>query len=337
MTRLHIAPLAAATLLAASMLFASCQKQGSSLDARFPDKYEGKTVEMISFTDSTVLQTGVVQNGRVLFDNSEILTDTPRLVELAIDGRVKAFAVIEPGAMVLADSLPAATGTPLNDRFAALLSSLDSIDNLDDMNAYIDFADKQYTLNKDNALAPYFAVEVIKFAEPARIDSMLKVVPASITSSKKAARFIRSAELRRKTAPGMKYVDFTAPGKDGKPVALSSFIKPSKYTIVDFWASWCPYCIKELPELKELYAELGSKGVEIVGVAVRDKVEDTDNAVAKHGINWPVMYGAQRIPYDIYGFTGIPHLMLVGPDGKIIARGESAAQTRARLRKLLAK
>lgn len=327
---------AAAPLLCGCMMLASCQQQGSSLDARFPDKYEGKMVEMISFADSAILQTGIIKDGHVLFDNSELLSDTPTLVELSIDGRVKAFAVIEPGAMVLADTLRAATGTPLNDRFASLLSTLDSIGDLDDMGAYIDYADRQYTLNKDNALAPYFAVEVIKFAEPSRVDSLLKVVPRSIADSKKAARFIRSAELRRKTSPGNKYVDFQAPGPDGRTQSLSSFIKPGKYTVVDFWASWCPYCIKELPELKALLQELGPKGVEIVGVAVRDKTEDTKNAVSKHGITWPVMYGAQRIPYDIYGFTGIPHLMLIGPDGIIISRGESAEQVAARLRKLTA-
>ena len=105
--------------------------------------------------------------------------------------------------------------------------------------------------------------------------------------------------------------------------------------MVDFWASWCPYCIKEIPQLKEIHEKYSGKGVDIVGIAVRDKTEDTEASVAKHSIPWKVMYNAQRVPYDIYGFTGIPHLMLIGPDGRIIARGESAAQTAARLSALL--
>lgn len=328
-------PSAAALLLAGSSLFISCDKKGSSLEARFPDKFEGKTVEMVSFADSVILRTAVIKEGRVLFDNSDLLTENPRLVELTIDGRVKGFAIIEPGASVLADTLHVATGTPLNDRFAVLMQQLDSVENLDDLKAYVDFADARYAENIDNPIGAYFGVEVIKFADPARVDSLIRIAPKSLTESKKAQRFIRFAELRKKTAPGNRYVDFTVEGKDGKPINLGAFITPGRYTVVDFWASWCPYCIKEIPELKDIIAEFGPKGVDIVGVAVRDKIEDTDAAIEKYGIPWKVMYNAQRIPYDIYGFTGIPHLMLIGPDGNIISRGESAAQTGARLKSLL--
>lgn len=325
---------AAATAIA-SVIFLSCQKPHSSLEARFPDKFEGKTVEMVSFSDSAILQSAVIKDGRILFDNTRLLTDEPRLVELTIDGRVKAFAVIEPGKAILADSLHVATGTPLNDRFATLMAKLDSVEDLDDMDAYVDFADARFAENRDNPLGAYFGVEVIKFAEPTRVDSFLKVAPKAITESKKAQRFIRFANLRKSTAPGNRYVDFAATDKEGKTVKFSSLITPGHYTVVDFWASWCPYCIKELPELKGINENYASKGVDIVGIAVRDKIEDTEAAVAKHTIPWKVMYNAQRVPYDIYGFTGIPHLMLIGPDGKIIARGETAARTAQRLEALL--
>ena len=325
-----------ASLLLAASLMGGCKKEQSSLEARFPEKFEGKTVEMVSFADSAILSSGVVRDGRVLFDNADILSDTPRLVELTIDGRVKAFAVIEPGKAVLSDSLHAATGTPLNDRFATLMARLDSVESLDDINAYVDFADRQYADNRENPLGQYFALEVIKFAEPARVDSLLAILPADFKESRKARRFIRFAELRKGTAPGNTYTDFSAPDKNGRDVKLSDLIVPGHYTIVDFWASWCPWCIKELPRLKEILDIYGGKGVDIVGVAVRDKIEDTENSVARHEIPWRIMYNAQRVPYDIYGFTGIPHLMLIGPDGKIIARGESADQTAKRLETILA-
>ncbi len=70
-------------------------------------------------------------------------------------------------------------------------------------------------------------------------------------------------------------------------------------------------------------------------MAVRDTTEDTKVMVKKRGIDWPVLYNTQKVPYDIYGFTGIPHLMLIGPDGTIISRGESPAQIDARLQGLL--
>ena len=67
-----------------------------------------------------------------------------------------------------------------------------------------------------------------------------------------------------------------------------------------------------------------------MGVAVRDKTDDTAAMVAKHELTWPVIYNTQRVPYDIYGFSGIPHHMLIDPDGVIVSRGESVAQIRAR-------
>jgi len=66
-------------------------------------------------------------------------------------------------------------------------------------------------------------------------------------------------------------------------------------------------------------------------VAVRDLPEDTRAMVEKQEIVWPVLYNTERVPYDIYGFSGIPHHILVAPDGTIVSRGESAAQLRDRL------
>ena len=51
-----------------------------------------------------------------------------------------------------------------------------------------------------------------------------------------------------------------------------------------------------------------------------DKPEDTAKAAAEHGVVWSQIINAQKIPTDIYGIEGIPHIMLVGPDGTILKR-----------------
>jgi len=321
-----------ALLLVAS---AACSDKKSSLTADLPDKFEGKTVELVSFADSTILNQAVVTHGKAVFDNAGIVADGPLLAQITVDGRVKGYAVIEPGGAVIADSAYVATGTPLNDRFAAMMRRMDSVEQTDDMFRYADLAEAGYNENKQNALGMYFGVEWIKFADPSRLDSMLKTAPENFVNAPRTQKAIAASRLRLATSPGHKYTDFSAPGRDGKTVSLSSLVKPGKYTVVDFWASWCPYCIKELPELKYIYEQYKDKGLEIVGVAVRDKVEDTEKAVAKHDIPWTVMYNAQRVPYGIYGFAGIPHHILIGPDGTIISRGESAAQLNARIVALL--
>ena len=123
------------------------------------------------------------------------------------------------------------------------------------------------------------------------------------------------------TRPGMTYANVKGQNAQGQPTDLAALVKPGKYTLVDFWASWCPWCIKEIPNLKELLNRYGSKGLEIVGVAVRDTPEDTAKSVAKQGITWPVLYNTDMAAYDAYGFAGIPHHLLIGPDGKIIFNG----------------
>ena len=57
-------------------------------------------------------------------------------------------------------------------------------------------------------------------------------------------------------------------------------------------------------------------------MAVWDKPEDTARALAEENLPWPQIVNAQRIPTDIYGIQGIPHLILFGPDGHIVKRGE---------------
>ncbi|MDE6338161.1 MAG: TlpA family protein disulfide reductase [Muribaculaceae bacterium] len=310
----------------------------SSIEINFSDKdkYEGKTVEVVNFADSTIIATAMVSDGFAKLSISE--NDSvrfPIFTQIMVDGRTRAFYIVETGNAQLSDSLSVATSTPMNDKFSKMLSELDSIENLDVMDLYLDYAENAYNDNKDNPIGTYFGVEWIKYADPQRVDSFLNVAPVSFRSLQKVKQCEETARHRALTAPGTKYTDFDGETAEGKPMKLSSVVKPGKYTLVDFWASWCPYCIKELPDLQQLYGDFADKGVEIVGVAVRDKTEDTANMVAKHNIPWPVIYNTQRIPYDIYGFSGIPHHILVGPDGVIISRGESVAQIRQRLEDLV--
>lgn len=313
------------------MLAPTCRKE-SSLRVKLPEKFEGKTAQLMNYLDSTAMDTAVVRDGYAEFTitDRDALAEG-RLMAVAVDGRMKGYYIAEEGRAEIGDSTSTAKGTPLNDRFSALVSSLDSIEDLDDMAAYTRYSLEQYNANKDNAIGDFFGVEWLKFAEPASVDSLLKLAPERFRESTRVRHYASFARHRASTAPGMKYTDFAGESKDGKKMMLSQLVTPGKYTLVDFWASWCPYCIKELPELKQLLSDFGSKGFEIVGVAVRDLPEDTKEMMKKKEIGWGVLYNTQKVPYEIYGFSGIPHHMLIGPDGIIISRGENADAIRKRL------
>ncbi|MDE5876952.1 MAG: AhpC/TSA family protein [Muribaculaceae bacterium] len=325
------------TTAAVSLLLligAACHRQQARLDISLSDKFEGKTVELISFLDSIPLATALVTEGHATFDGDSINTDTPVLTQVVIDGRVRAYYVVEPGTAQLTDSMSVATGTPLNDRFSSMLTALDSVENLNDMDAYITYALDRYNEEPESQLGQWFGIEWMKYAQPAAIDSLTAIAPASFTDSRRARHYLNFARLRAATAPGQPYIDFDGTDVKGGKQSFSSLVKPGRYTLVDFWASWCPYCIKEMPELRQLYADWHDKGLDIVGVAVRDRHEDTYNAVKRLEVTWPVLYDTERRPYDIYGFSGIPHHILIGPDGTIVSRDESVAQIEARLNSL---
>lgn len=315
------------TLLCLSALllaYSGCRKE-SSLSVSLSDKFEGKKIELMNYADSTVIDTQTIRNGKAVFQGYDTIRQ-PLFTVLMIDGRARAYYVLEEGKALITDSMSVASGTPLNDRMAALMVSLDSIESLENQALYNDFVLRKYNENKDNALADYFGIEWLKYATPQQVDSLVAAPGNDFVNSYRAKNYIRFALLRASTAPGKPYKDFSGEDANGRSLKLSGFVRPGEYTLVDFWASWCPWCIKELPQIAELYNKWNGKGVNIVAVAVRDTPADTNEAVKKHSIKWPVIYNTQKTPYELYGFSGIPHHLLIGPDGKIVSSGETIAK-----------
>ena len=116
-------------------------------------------------------------------------------------------------------------------------------------------------------------------------------------------------------AEGQMFTDFKI--KDQK---LSDYVGQGKYILVDFWASWCGPCKAELPNIKNVYQKYAGPEFDILSVAVWDKKEDTIQSAKEQGIVWNQIIDAQRIPTNIYGIDGIPHIILFGPDGTIVKR-----------------
>lgn len=122
--------------------------------------------------------------------------------------------------------------------------------------------------------------------------------------------------------PGSRFIDFTIENGniDGTPVSLSDYVGNGKYVLVDFWASWCAPCRGGIPGIKELYKKYAGENFEVVSVAVWDERAATLKAIEEEQMPWPQIIDAQDIPSNIYGFTGIPQVILFSPEGTIIAR-----------------
>ncbi|MCH5226307.1 MAG: TlpA family protein disulfide reductase [Muribaculaceae bacterium] len=109
--------------------------------------------------------------------------------------------------------------------------------------------------------------------------------------------------------------DFTLKDIEGKDVSLSEF--KGKWVILDFWGTWCPWCIKGFPELKKAYEEYAGK-LEIIGIDCRDSEEAWKAGVEKYQLPWVNVYNHDNSNVlNDYGVQGFPTKAIVNPEGKI--------------------
>ena len=118
--------------------------------------------------------------------------------------------------------------------------------------------------------------------------------------------------------------DISLPSLDGKQIRLSSL--RGKYVILDFWGSWCHWCIKGIPKMKEYYAKYRQK-LEILGIDCNDTDKKWREAVEKHDIPWLHVRQAENssAAVNAYGVQSFPTKVIINPDGTInkVFRGES--------------
>lgn len=125
------------------------------------------------------------------------------------------------------------------------------------------------------------------------------------------------AEVEKKQASGVEAPDFTLNDINGKPLTLSSL--RGKYVLLDFWGSWCYWCIKGMPQMKEYYNKYKGK-YEVLGIDCNDPVDKWKAAVKEHDLPWLHVYNERTNGkvLEAYGIQGFPTKILIGPDGKII-------------------
>lgn len=112
---------------------------------------------------------------------------------------------------------------------------------------------------------------------------------------------------------------FTLTDLDGKSVSLADF--RGKVVVLDFWATWCPPCKREIPDFIDLQKEYGSQGVQIVGIAL-DEPDKVSAFAQQNGMNYPVLLGSNEVSMKYGGIEGIPTTFIIDKSGKIINKFE---------------
>ena len=117
--------------------------------------------------------------------------------------------------------------------------------------------------------------------------------------------------------------DFKMKTPDGKNLQFSKWAKANKgkTVVLDFWASWCPDCRKDAPEVVRLYEKYRQYGIEFIGISMDTDVEAWKKAIEKYGITYPQVSELKKFKEtDIakaYGVNWIPSMVVVGPDGQV--------------------
>lgn len=138
---------------------------------------------------------------------------------------------------------------------------------------------------------------------------------------------------------GDKYADFAMVDTCGKAMKVSDFVGKNRYVLVDFWASWCGPCRREMPYVVTAYDKFHSKGLEVVGVSLDNNHDAWVKAISALNLTWPQMsdlLGWQCKGAKIYNVRGIPSNVLIDKKGRIVAkdlRGQNLIDELQRLMK----
>ena len=153
------------------------------------------------------------------------------------------------------------------------------------------------------------------------LEGILKPV---VSSARKRAESKRlREEAKDKIKEGAEAPDFTLPTPDGSTLTLSAL--KGKYLLLDFWGSWCHWCIKGIPTLKEFYEKRGDK-IEFLSIACNDTEKKWKEALETYELPWLQVRNDGDLDVSAaYAVAGYPSFYIIDPEGKIekIFCGES--------------
>ena len=99
----------------------------------------------------------------------------------------------------------------------------------------------------------------------------------------------------------------------------------NKVVFVNFWATWCPPCVAEMPDINALYQEMGDKGIEFVMISFDDEFQKAKNFVGKKEFDFPIYQLASPLP-KVYESSAIPTTYVISPEGKIVVSKSGMAK-----------
>ncbi len=295
---------------------------------------EGAMAVLKDYDSGAKLDSALVTEGRVLFSGD---VAGSRIARVAIDDTPVAQFILEPGDIAVDIATRDVKGGALNATMDKAIAQVSEVMKKFKGASYEQAAalEREYeaccdsivAANADNAVGLMFFIELVSDYDVDAMEAALTRYP-QYRESKRVQKMQRALANKAATQPGSRYVDFEVT-YEGVTKRLSDYVGKGEYVLVDFWASWCGPCIREIAVLKDLYKEYGPQGLKVLGVAVWDEPANTKKAIETHQIPWECIINAQTIPTDLYGISGIPCIILFAPDGTIVSRDKQDDALRA--------
>lgn len=180
--------------------------------------------------------------------------------------------------------------------------------------------------NKDTYWGPLLMLNLTSYLTP----DMRPLYESFSDAAKNSfcGRKVKS-ELYPGAAVGNRVPEFTVKDEAGKTHTLTSLLKGKKYMVLDFWASWCGPCRREIPNVKKQYELYKSKGLEVVSISIDKNAAAWKKAVKEENLQWPNFLSPEVATQ--YNVRAVPTMYLLDASGKVLAenndaRGEKLAE-----------
>ena len=192
--------------------------------------------------------------------------------------------------------------------------------------------------NKQHVFPAFFLLENASMMERETVISLAEEGDPAYMKVKAASSLKNMIGAWKRQAVGVQFTDLEMADTEGKMHKLSEFVGKGKYVLVDFWASWCGPCRREMPHVKAAYEKYKGKGFDVVGLSFDQDKEAWTGAIQSLALPWhhlSDLKGWKCVAGEVYGINSIPATLLVGPDGKIVANNLRGDALEKKLEELL--
>lgn len=159
------------------------------------------------------------------------------------------------------------------------------------------------------------------------LDSMLEMDDLDQRGRGMVRQKLSQLKSLRRLVTGNEAIDFSANTEAGEKISLEDY--RGEVVLLDFWASWCAPCKREMPNVKRVYKKYHQKGFEIIGISLDKSKEKFKDYIEEQDISWPQIFDGGRGGGDIarkYAVYAIPATFLIDREGKIAGKNMRGPQ-----------